>query len=59
MDFTEGKASIKFPAIIYKQEGTGDNKVNDIGDHYYLVTEDGDDAAKRHHGLCHQSDRGG
>lgn len=45
-DFTEGKASIKFPAIIYKQEGTGDNKVNDIGDHYYLVTEDGDDAAK-------------
>lgn len=41
-----GGADIEFPAITYVVEGKGKNQRNDIGDHYYLVTEDGDDAAK-------------
>lgn len=41
-----GKATIKFPAITYVAEGKGKNQRNDIGDHYYLVTETGDDAAR-------------
>lgn len=39
-------AAIEFPAITYVVEGKGKNQRNDIGDHYYLITEDGDDAAK-------------
>lgn len=41
-----GEATIEFPAITYVAEGKGKNQRNDIGDHYYLVTENGDDAAK-------------
>lgn len=41
-----GKATIEFPAITYVAEGKGKNQRNDIGDHYYLITENGDDAAK-------------
>lgn len=41
-----GKATIEFPSITYVAEGKGKNQRNDIGDHYYLVTENGDDAAK-------------
>ena len=41
-----GKATIEFPAITYIAEGKGKNQRNDIGDHYYLITENGDDAAK-------------
>ena len=39
-------ASIEFPEIAYEQQGDGEGFQNDVGDHYYLVTEDGDDAAK-------------
>ena len=42
----DGKASITFPAVPYKAEGTGEGKQNDVGDHFYLITEDGDDNAK-------------
>lgn len=45
-DFTDGRASIVFPAINYEQQGESEGFQNDVGDHYYLVTEDGDDAAK-------------
>lgn len=45
-DFTDGYASIAFPAITYEQQGEGEGFQNDVGDHYYLVTEDGDDAVK-------------
>lgn len=38
--------SLMFPDITYVAEGKGKNQRNDIGDHYYLVTENGDDAAK-------------
>lgn len=41
-----GNAVIEFPDITYVAEGKGKNQRNDIGDHYYLVTENGDDAAK-------------
>ena len=41
-----GNAVIEFPDITYIAEGKGKNQRNDIGDHYYLVTENGDDAAK-------------
>lgn len=41
-----GNAVIEFPNITYVAEGKGKNQRNDIGDHYYLVTENGDDAAK-------------
>lgn len=41
-----GNAVIAFPDITYVAEGKGKNQRNDIGDHYYLVTENGDDAAK-------------
>lgn len=41
-----GNAVIGFPDITYVAEGKGKNQRNDIGDHYYLVTENGDDAAK-------------
>lgn len=41
-----GKATIEFPDITYVAEGKGENQRNDIGDHYYLITENGDDAAK-------------
>ena len=41
-----GKATIEFPDITYIAEGKGENQRNDIGDHYYLITENGDDAAK-------------
>lgn len=41
-----GEATIEFPDVTYVAEGKGKNQRNDIGDHYYLVTENGDDAAK-------------
>lgn len=44
--FAAGKATIEFPDITYVAEGKGKNQRNDIGDHYYLITENGDDAAK-------------
>lgn len=42
----DGKAAITFPAVPYKAEGTGEGKQNDVGDHFYLITEDGDASAK-------------
>lgn len=45
-NFTNSHASIEFPEIAYEQQGDGEGFQNDVGDHYYLVTEDGDDAAK-------------
>lgn len=45
-NFKDNHASIEFPEIAYKQQGDGEGFQNDVGDHYYLVTEDGDDAAK-------------
>lgn len=44
--FKDNHASIEFPEIAYEQQGDGEGFQNDVGDHYYLVTEDGDDAAK-------------
>lgn len=44
--FNDGKAAITFPAIPYKVEGEGGAKVDDRGDHFYLITEDGDASAK-------------
>ena len=44
--FEEDRATIEFPEITYEQQGEGDGLQNDVGDHYYLVTEDGDDALK-------------
>ena len=45
-NFKDNHASIEFPEIAYEQQGEGEGFQNDVGDHYYLVTEDGDDAAK-------------
>lgn len=45
-DLTDGHASISFPAINYEQQGEGEGFQNDVGDHYYLITEDGDEAVK-------------
>lgn len=45
-NFTDSHASIEFPEIAYEQQGDGEGFQNDVGDHYYLVTEDGDDTAK-------------
>lgn len=45
-DFEDSRADIVFPEIAYEQQGEGEGFQNDVGDHYYLVTEDGDDAAK-------------
>lgn len=45
-NFKDNHAFIKFPEIAYEQQGDGEGFQNDVGDHYYLVTEDGDDAAK-------------
>lgn len=45
-DFTNGRASIVFPEITYEQQGEGEGFQNDVGDHYYLITEDGDEAVK-------------
>lgn len=44
--FEDNHASIEFPEIAYEQQGDGEGFQNDVGDHYYLVTEDGNDAAK-------------
>ncbi len=43
---TYGHAFISFPAINYEQQGEGEGFQNDVGDHYYLITEDGDEAVK-------------
>lgn len=45
-DLTDGHAFISFPAINYEQQGEGEGFQNDVGDHYYLITEDGDEAVK-------------
>ena len=45
-DFKDSHAAIVFPEIAYEQQGEGEGFQNDVGDHYYLVTENGDDAAK-------------
>lgn len=45
-DFEDSRADIVFPEIAYEQQGEGEGFQNDVGDHYYLVTEDGEDAAK-------------
>ncbi|WP_282191013.1 SpaA isopeptide-forming pilin-related protein [Adlercreutzia caecimuris] len=45
-NFTDNHASIEFPEIAYEQQGDGEGFQNDVGDHYYLVTEDGDDVTK-------------
>lgn len=45
-DFKDSRADIVFPEIAYEQQGEGEGFQNDVGDHYYLVTEDGEDAAK-------------
>lgn len=42
----DGKAAITFPAVPYKVEGSDEGKQNDVGDHFYLITEDGDASAK-------------
>lgn len=45
-DLTDGHAFISLPAINYEQQGEGEGFQNDVGDHYYLITEDGDEAVK-------------
>lgn len=45
-EFKDGRALIEFPEITYVQQGEGEGFQNDVGEHYYLITEDGDDAAK-------------
>lgn len=43
--FVDGVSKVTFPAVDYRAEGSGPDQRNDIGEHYYRISENGAEGA--------------
>ncbi|WP_251159108.1 Spy0128 family protein [Caniella muris] len=46
-DYVGGTATVTFDAVDFRVDGTADDKRNDLGDHWFVMTEDGGDEPGR------------